>query len=176
LDILDVLTSIPTDVNKTLAEQFQDNLRANIQNSNLAPGDKLPSLQNFKTAFEAKGISISAPTINDMLNPLRDESIIYTINNVGSFVTESEEEMRERLYNETKAAFLPICEHYETLPAIPFDKGIVFQKMSDAIIREHLEQELRELILEKLKQMPAGELWETIQNVAKDVQHERKDE
>ena len=70
--------------NQPLYQQLMEDVRSQIENSLLLPGDKLPTEREFMQKY-----NVSRITVSKALNELKAEGLITRFPNKGSFVARS---------------------------------------------------------------------------------------
>lgn len=94
---------------RPIYEQVKDSLRRLMVTGVLAPGDKLPSVRSM-----ASQLSINPNTIQRAYTQLEAEGYVYTVSGRGTFVSEGQEQNRQRR-REVTARVLPLMAELRDL-------------------------------------------------------------
>ena len=101
--------------NQPLYQQLMEDVRSQIENSLLLPGDKLPTEREFMQKY-----NVSRITVSKALNELKAEGLITRFPNKGSFVARSASPLAAaaQVPLEAPSALLPASASMQ-LPAVP---------------------------------------------------------
>ena len=101
--------------NHPLYQQLMEDVRSQIENSLLLPGDKLPTEREFMQKY-----NVSRITVSKALNELKAEGLITRFPNKGSFVARSASPLAAaaQVPLEAPSALLPASASAQ-LPAVP---------------------------------------------------------
>ena len=101
--------------NQPLYQQLMEDVRSQIENSLLLPGDKLPTEREFMQKY-----NVSRITVSKALNELKAEGLITRFPNKGSFVARSASPLAAaaQVPLEAPSALLPASASAQ-LPAVP---------------------------------------------------------
>lgn len=101
--------------NQPLYQQLMEDVRSQIENSLLLPGDKLPTEREFMQKY-----NVSRITVSKALNELKTEGLITRFPNKGSFVARSASPLAAaaQVPLEAPSALLPASASAQ-LPAVP---------------------------------------------------------
>jgi GntR family transcriptional regulator len=93
-------TAFPIDPSRPLYEQFAEHIRFEIARGSLQPGTRLPSVRDLASRLRA-----NPNTVMRAYQELEREELIVTYRGQGTFVTESEQAIRESKRRIARAAF-----------------------------------------------------------------------
>ena len=101
--------------NQPLYQQLMEDVRSQIENSLLLPGDKLPTEREFMQKY-----NVSRITVSKALNELKAEGLITRFPNKGSFVARSASPLAAaaQIPLEAPSVLLPASASAQ-LPAVP---------------------------------------------------------
>ena len=101
--------------NQPLYQQLMEDVRSQIENSLLLPGDKLPTEREFMQKYNVRRI-----TVSKALNELKAEGLITRFPNKGSFVARSASPLAAaaQVPLEAPSVLLPASASAQ-LPAVP---------------------------------------------------------
>lgn len=127
-----MLITISQKSEKPLYQQVVDQVKAQILNGELAPGEGLPSIRNL-----AQDLTTSVITIKRAYEELEKEGFIYSRQGLGSFVSElNHEEMKEATLKEVEEMLRDGVQH-----AIQMGMSLEeIMKMVQAIYQDRREQ------------------------------------
>ena len=94
---------------RPIYEQVKDGLRRLVMTGAIAPGDKLPSVRQMAAA-----LAINPNTIQRAYTQLEAEGYVYTVSGRGTFVSEGQEQNRQRR-REVTARVLPLMAELRDL-------------------------------------------------------------
>lgn len=94
---------------RPIYEQVRDGLRSMMVTGVLAAGDKLPSVRSLATE-----LAINPNTIQRAYTQLESEGYVYTVSGRGTFVSEGQEQNRQRR-REVTARVLPLMAELRDL-------------------------------------------------------------
>ena len=94
---------------RPIYEQVRDGLRSMMVTGVLAAGDKLPSVRSLATE-----LAINPNTIQRAYSELEAEGYVYTVSGRGTFVSEGQEQNRQRR-REVTARVLPLMAELRDL-------------------------------------------------------------
>ena len=103
---------------RPIYEQVRDGLRSMMVTGVLAAGDKLPSVRSLATE-----LAINPNTIQRAYTQLEAEGYVYTVSGRGTFVSEGQEQNRQRR-REVTARVLPLMAGYVGQTALKTQKVI----------------------------------------------------